>query len=452
MKYKFGTKYLIGLSIILSLSSLSFKQASSIPLSGGEYPTIEFIGAAQSIGGSAILVNTGVTRFLIDYGLYFANPEKNNVIIQSPETLNFVLLTHAHIDHSGRIPMLYKKGFDGPTVAVDATEDLTGRMLDMSLGLGELSDSNLFDRHDLNKTMRSFQSVEYGDLISLAPDVEVQFNEAGHIMGSAIIEIWIKKDNRKIKLVAGGDMGGREVPVIRDKAQITDADYVIVESTYGDTDKGVPNYSIFENDVRKTLDDGGSVFNPAFVLEKTQKLITLLCDMKRTKIIPDEVPIYVDSSTAHDVTLIYYSYSKYYDDDARDLLSKGQVPYFCKQLEMTSGKVALASHSSGIPAIYISSSGMLEHVKSPKHLAAMIEDKKNLLAIVGWQAPNTPGWNLQNGAKFIDIPVSFWKEGKAETEIITKPVVMKVKKYGQFSSHADGCDIMNWLAGFNSIG
>ena len=419
-----------------------------------QYPYIQFLGAAQSIGGSAILVDTGKTRFLIDYGLYYDkdDQEKNKEVMANSAKLNFVLLTHAHIDHSGRLPLLYKNGFKGQVIGTDATQDITGRMLEMSIGIAETQGTELFNRNDLNQMMECFKTVDYGKIISLSSDVEVRFNDAGHILGSSIIEIWITRGNKKIKLVASGDIGGNNIPILRDHAQITDADYVIIESTYGDRAKGPINYKPFEKDIKETLDNGGSVLIPAFVLEKTQKVIAILCDMKRRGVIPSGTPIYSDSSTAHDITRIYKGYSKYYDDDAKTIIARRQHPLLCESLCEVSSKEALDTHKNQKSAIYISSSGMLEHGNSPKHLKAMISNPKNLLAIVGWQAPGTPGRKIQEGAKTIEIPIEYWVKGKVLTQIFTMPVIMSAKKYDVFSSHADGCETMAWLTGFKTIG
>jgi len=419
-----------------------------------EYPYIQFLGAAQSIGGSAILLDTGKTRFLIDYGLFYdkEDQQKNLLVVDNPAKLKFVLLTHAHIDHSGRLPLLYKKGFKGQVVGTDATKDVTGRMLDMSLGISETQGTKLFERSDLNQMMERFATVEYGKIVSLSPDVEVRFNEAGHILGSSIIEIWIKQGKQKLKLVTSGDIGGNNIPILRDHAKITDADYVIIEATYGDRAKGPIDYKNFEKDISSTLNRGGSILIPAFVLEKTQKVIAILCDMKRRGIIPSHIPIYADSSTAHDITSIYRSYTKYYDKEAKALIAKGQHPLSCDGLCELSGKESITTHINQKPAIYLCSSGMLERAYSPKHLKAMISNPKNLLAIVGWQAPGTPGRKLQEGAKTIEIPIENWVNGKVVTETFTMPVIMKVKKYDVFSSHADGCEILGWLTDFKTIG
>jgi metallo-beta-lactamase family protein len=174
--------------------------------------------------------------------------------------------------------------------------------------------------------------------------------------------------------------------------------------------------------------------------------------MKKRGVIPSDTPIYSDSSTARDITNIYKGYSKYYDADAKALVARGKHPLSCAGLREVSGKEALATHKDQKPSIYLSSSGMLEHANSPKHLKALISNPKNLLAIVGWQAPGTPGRKLQEGAKVIEIPIDNWVKGKVETETVTMPVCMRVEKYDVFSSHADGCEIMAWLAGFKTIG
>lgn len=444
-------KIIYGLMVLVVVP---FAICIAVAKADNQYPYIQFLGAAQSIGGSSILINTGKTKFLIDYGLFYdkEDQQKNQEVLKYPEKLKFVLLTHAHIDHSGRLPLLYKNGFKGPVVGTDATGDITARMLDMSIGIADNQGTKIFDRSDLNQMMKCYKIVEYGKIVMLSPDVEVRFNDAGHILGSSIIEIWIKREDKRLKLVAGGDMGGQDTPILRDRAQIDDADYVITESTYGEMAKGPIDFTPFEKNIKETLNQGGSILIPAFVLEKTQKVIAILCDMKRRGVIPSSLPIYSDSSTAHDITSIYKSYSKYYDADAKTLVARGQNPLSCDGLREVSGKDALASHKNQNPSIYLTSSGMIEHANSPKHLKAMISNPQNLLAIVGWQAPGTPGRKLQEGAKVVDIPIESWVSGKVETSIVSMPVLIRVKKYDSFSSHADGCEIMNWLAHFKTIG
>lgn len=418
----------------------------------GKFPSIRFLGAAQMIGGSSYLLDTGKSRLLVDCGLFYGaeHDDRNKKFDFDPSTVDFVLLTHAHIDHSGRIPPLYKNGFKGRTVGTDATKSIMQAMLEMSMGIAKSQGKALFDSEDFSKTMNSFMTAQYDQRIDLTPDVAVRFQDAGHILGSSIIEIWVKATEGTIKIVVAADLGSKSTPLLGDPAVISEADYVLVESTYGTTQRGEPNYRDFGKMIYETLNAGGSVLIPAFVLEKTQKVLYVIGQLKREGIIPLSTPVYADSTTGHKITGIYRKYTNYYDQQARSLLSSGGPLSFPGLIE-SSGKEALKTHARKQPAIYVSSSGMLDHAYAPKHLNEMIEDERNMLAIVGWQAPDSVGRKLEEGAKRISIPIEDFRKGKTEVTYSEKPVKMKVKKFSGFSSHADGCEILEWLSHFPKL-
>jgi metallo-beta-lactamase family protein len=251
-----------------------------------------------------------------------------------------------------------------------------------------------------------------------------------------------------IKIVTTGDLGSKSTPILRDPTIIMDADYILVESTYGAIKRKEPNYEQFGKDIQETILAGGSVLIPAFVLEKTQKVIYVIGVLMNKGIIPQDTSVYVDSGTAKDINKMYRKYRKYYDQEARDMLLTDHDPLSFPSLKEVSTKNSLKAHKDNKPAIYISSSGMLDHASAPKHLAQLIEDERNLLAIVGWQSPDSLGRKLQEGATSVIIPIEEFKNGSTETTYVEKPVKMKIRSFGEFSSHADGCQIIEWLSNF----
>lgn len=430
---------------------ISFLNIFLLPLNAEtdtHYPTIQFFGAAQMVGGSSFLVNTGKTKILIDCGLFYGREQEklNDKLSFDPTKLDVVLLTHAHIDHIGRVPLLYKHGYKGKIIATDATKSLAGVMLNMSMKIAKSENKVIYDLEDFSKAMQSFIEIEYGYKYKISDDVSVRFLDASHIVGSAIIEIYIKTDNKEMKLVVASDLGRPNTPILRDPEIITEADYVLIESTYGTSTKKKLNQSDFGKIISDTLKKGGSILIPAFVLDKTQKVLYILGQLKRNGVISMSTPVYLDSSTAKDINKIYKNYSKYYDEESMRL----KEPISFLGLKEVNSVESIQSHKVKQPAIYVSSSGMLDHGNSPKHLEQMIEDSKNLLAIVGWQAPDSLGRKLANGEKVVNITIEEFKNGEIIKRESLKPVKLQVKQFYEFSSHADGCEILTWLSNLSS--
>jgi len=340
---------------------------------------------------------------------------------------------------------IYKKGFKGKIIGTDATKSIIGVMLEMSMGIAEDQGKAIFGFENYSQCIKNFLPVAYGQKIDLTSDVAVKFQDAGHILGSSIIEIWIKGEDKPIKIVVAADLGSKQTPLLRDPAIISEADYVLIESTYGTIKRGDPDYREFGKAIKETLAGGGSVLIPAFVLEKTQKVLYVLGQLKRDGIIPASTPVYADSNTGREITRIYRKYSQYYDSEALQLLSTSGDPLSFPGLKELSGKDGMKAHKQKQPAIYVSSSGMLDHAYAPKHLEQMIEDPKNLLLMVGWQAPDSLGRKIQEGAKTVS------KYGKTKTTYVEKSVKIKVMKVGGFSSHADGCQLLEWLSHFPKV-
>jgi metallo-beta-lactamase family protein len=437
---------------ILCLFLISFSLSATLCFSQSGFPSIRFLGAAQMVGGSCYLIDTGKTRMLIDFGRFYGkHEERNSVIDFDAAKIDFVLITHAHIDHAGRIPLHYKKGFKGKTIGTDATKSLSGIILEMSLGLAEKQGESIYDYGDYTRMMDNFMVVPLNQILNLNSEVSVRFRNAGHILGSSIIELWIQGKDQTIKIVATGDLGNESMLLLKGPDIVHEGDYILVESTAGAVRRADADFTQFGKEIRKTLKMGGSILIPAFVLDRTQSVLYIIGKLKRQGIIPQETPVYVDSGTAQKITDIYRKYGDYFHPEAsKHVRADKDLFTFPHLYEMISGD-ALMMHNRGQPAIYISSSAMLDHANAPKHLERMIEDPKNLLAIVGWQAPDTPGWKLQKGAKYIWIPLESYVDGKLDVKYAEKSVKMRVKTFGMFSYHADGCQILRWLSNFSEV-
>jgi len=445
MKRKIRTiRYLLVflIPLVLFVSSLCAETQGSMPRT----PSLQFCGAAQMVGGSCTLIDTGNTRLLIDFGLYYGTEyqEKNHEIPFDPGTISYVILTHAHMDHAGRLPLLFRKGFRGRIIATDATKTLTGIMLEMSLNILEGEGIDFYTREDVIKTMDAFMTLPYESRTDLE-GVSVRFRDAGHIMGSAIAEVWITHQGQSIKIIATGDLGSGN-PLLREPGIIEEADYILIESTYGATKRPKASYDEFGQDIQNTLTRGGSVLIPAFVLEKTQKLLYIIGDLKRKGIIKQDIPVIADGATGREVTKVYRKYTKYYNERSKQTLKDSGDPLSFPGLHEVKASAALRYHDSGRPAIYLTSSGMLDHANAPKHLVRMIENPKNLVALVGWQAPESLGRKLQEGAHTVTIPLTEYTDRGKTTRFVEKPVLVKVKQYSQFSSHMDGCETLRWLS------
>ncbi len=411
---------------------------------------LQFLGAARAVGGSACLLETGKSKILIDFGLFMSTEDRfrNYLLPLDPSSIDYVLLTHAHSDHGGRIPLLYKNGFRGKVVGIGATKALTRLIMGASLDYTDREAVALFGSQDVAAMMNNFMSLSYDRKVDLLPDVAVRFRNAGHILGSAMIEIWCKDGDKTIKIVFTGDMGNTSIPLLKAPFDIREGDYVIVEATYGATQRIRNKTTQFGKEIRNTLQTGGSVLIPAFTLDRTQKVLFMLGRLKREGIIPEQTPVYADSGMARRITRIYGRYGSHFHPEARKLTDGGQDLFRFPGFHDVSGAEALRAHDLGMPAIYVTSSGMLDHGNAPQHLEKMIEEPQNLLAVVGWQAPGSLGSRLIAGEQRVRIPVRREGEGSAGADSVEKDVKMRIMQFDLFSNHADACQMLNWLVGF----
>ncbi len=423
---------------------------------------ITFLGAAQQVTGSCYLVETGEVKFLVDCGMFQGGSQADKLNEQPfkfiPREIAFVLLTHAHIDHSGLLPKLVANGFDGPIYTTTATADLLEVMLPDSAHIQEIEAERENRRREKSKgrkhkqeatplytmaeaeaTLGKLQAVSYDARLAPHPSVNCSFRDAGHILGSAIIEVWLKERNKQTKLVFSGDLGQPDRPILRDPAVIAEADILFIESTYGDRlHKDMPStMDEFVSAVNNTLQKKkGNVIIPAFAVGRTQEIIYAFYQLTRQGRFKD-LKIYVDSPMATKATAITMRHMELFDEEAKELNAwrdKNHVPLKLTFTGSAEESIALNSIHSG--AIIISASGMCDAGRIKFHLINNLGKRQNTILITGFQAQDTLGRRLVDGAKTAriygnDIPV--------RAEIYT---------IGGFSAHADQADLLHWLKQF----
>lgn len=427
----------------LALGSVAWGQAKAPAV-----PKLTFYGSTQQVSGSCHLLETSKGLFLVDCGLFFNDlpePNKENREFPfEPKDVKALFLTHGHVDHIGRLPLLYQKGFRGKIYCIDATRDICQIMLDTAGAPQRENDDEkpLYEAEDYEGMLGKLEAIPYNTKIE-REGLTFRYTDAGHLLGSAMIEIWV--DRRKI--LFSGDMGPDYMPILCRPAQHFTADAVLVESTYGPAPKDKVSYEEFGKKIMAVIGNGGSVLLPAFALHKTQALIYILHKLAQDKIVDPNIPIYSDSSSAQKATELYNRYREYHDADAKKF---GQLFYRNRYREMPV-RDTLETHGKE-PAIYISTSGMLDHAAAPKHLAKMADDPKNAVFIVGYQAPGSVGKKLESGERRIDIPIEDIEDGKLKREIKSTEIKLQVERVSGFSSHARGEQIMEWLHNFKGVG
>lgn len=416
-----------------------------------EVPRITFYGSTRQVSGSCHILETGHGMYLVDCGSFISDvpdPDAANRDLPfDPKDVKAVLLTHAHADHTGRLPLLYKKGFRGAVYCTDATRDMTEVMLIQSAKIGaDQEEEPIFDEKDAKGLLGLIKVVPYNQKFEVGK-MTVRYTDAGHILGSAMAEVWT--DNRKI--LFSGDMGPDTTPILCSPAQHYGADAVLVESTYGPVPRPQISYGDVGLKVAEVIKRGGSVLFPSFALHKTQLLVHILNKMMLDGTIP-KTPIISDSSTAQKFTKIYEAYTEYHDAEAREFVKKKGTLFYHPQYREMRVADSLKTHAGKSPAIYISTSGMITHAAAPRHLYEMAKDEKNAVLIPGYQAPKTVGRKLLDGEKEFKITLEDFTNGKLTTEEKDLVVKLEVAKVSGFSSHAPGQQILEWVNKFDRVG
>ncbi|MDY3052077.1 MAG: MBL fold metallo-hydrolase [Ndongobacter sp.] len=424
---------------------------------------IGFYGAAQMVTGSNYWVETERgTRFLVDCGLFQGGEEELYNTRPFPfdvTQLDFVLLTHAHIDHSGRLPKLVADGFRGKIYATKATAELSAVMLADSAHIQRQDAENenrkrtrqgrpliepLYDDKDVQHTMNLFETHRYGETFSIGEDVKICFRDAGHILGSALIELWVEEQGKTTKICFSGDLGMREHLLLNNPSYIRDADAVLMESTYGNTAHGD-----YESSLRKLIEvitnvteRGGSVIIPSFAVGRTQELIYELNNYYDYNDVPEEqrVPIYVDSPLANKVTDVFMKNTDCLNEEAQKKIRSGDNIFeFANLHYVTSVEDSRSLNMNRQPKVIISASGMATAGRVRHHLKHALWNKKNAVVFVGYQASGTLGRILKDGADRVKL---FGEWIQVAAEMIDIP---------GFSAHADAPTLKDWVAHFASL-
>jgi len=424
---------------------------------------ITFMGAAETVTGSCYLVETEQTSFLVDCGMHQGQAIETRLNrVPFPFDINqidFMLLTHAHIDHSGKIPKLFVDGFKKDIYATKATAELCGIMLPDSGHIQEMeqewqsrkniradkpAQEPLYTMQDGIDACRLFKKVLYDTEFRPAPDVRVIMRDAGHILGSAILEIWIKENNGKgeeeTKIVFSGDLGNKGVPIMRDPTVIDGTDYLVIESTYGDRlhENSVNKVDRFVNIINETIAQGGNVIIPSFAIGRTQEIIYELnreeekYKDQRSQFM--QTPVYVDSPLAVNATRIFRENEDCFDEEARQYIADGDNPLDFPNLHFTASvEESKALNMSQESKIIISASGMCDAGRIKHHLKHNLWRKDSAVIFVGYQAVGTLGRHLVDGADKVRI---------FDEEIAVKA---RIETIEGFSGHADRDGLLEWI-------
>ncbi len=386
---------------------------------------ISFHGAAHTVTGSQHLIEVNGLRLLLDCGLYQGRRsetyERNLNFKYDPRNLDAVILSHAHIDHAGNLPNLVKQGFEGNIFATHATVDLASLMIMDSAHIqesdaefvnkkraqrGESPIEPLYTKADAADVIEMFQGVDYGEILEPIPGVVARLYDAGHILGSAGISLEIEEQGKKTRLWFSGDIGRYRMPLLRDPILPDAVDYMIMESTYGDKSHSNPENAFieFRDVVKRTIERGGKVIVPAFSVGRTQELVYNLNEMMTEHEIPS-VPVYVDSPLAVNATKVFRAHPECFDDETRQFVLGARHPAldFKMLTYVNSVDESKALNDRSDPMVIISASGMAETGRIVHHIRNNIENPKNTICIVSWQAPNTMGRRLADREPEVNI-------------------------------------------------
>ena len=428
---------------------------------------ITFLGATKIVTGSNFLVEAAGKKFLVDCGLYQGKAELEEQNYRefdyNPAEIDFMLLTHAHIDHSGRIPKLYNDGFKGPIYAHKATCDLCQIMLPDSghiqemeaewknkkrIRKGQQTRGPLYTAEDALKCMEIFVPVKYDEIIQVSENIYVRFNDAGHMLGSSTIEIWAKEDGKETKAVFSGDLGNNDIPLLSEPTMIDNCDYLVMESTYGSRlhIRNDQKAELFLKIVSETIDNGGTVVIPSFAVGRTQEILYEINKIKENR--HDEeflreyrtlmkVPVYVDSPLAISATQVFKENMNLFEDEVKEEMERGNNPLEFPGLKFTqTADESKALNESDEPSIIISASGMCDVGRIKHHLKHNIWNPKSTILFVGYQAPGTLGYEIVNGAKKVTI---FGEEFAVNA---------RIEYIEGYSGHADQEWLMNFVYSF----
>ena len=418
---------------------------------------LTFIGADHEVTGSCHVIEAAGRTILVDYGMeQGVNIYENEPLPVNPCDIDFVLLTHAHIDHSGNLPLLAARGFHGSIFATNATCELCDIMLRDSAGIqefeaewrnrkgkrkGEPAYEPYYTMEDALAALKLFVNCDYGRIYEIAPGIKIRFNDVGHLLGSAAIEVWLTEDGKEVKLVFSGDVGNKNQPILRNPGRIDSADYVIIESTYGTrSHEQVFDYVPALADVlKRTFDRGGNVVIPSFAVGRTQEMLYFFRQVKEQGLVEghEDFEVYVDSPMALAATRVFSdNYVECYDEEAAALVRKGINPLTFDGLRLAETvEASRAINFEQRPKVIISASGMCDAGRIKHHLKHNLWRPESTILFVGYQSEGTLGRRLVDGVKEVKL---FNEDIAVNAEITVLPGI---------SGHADREGLIEWAGG-----
>jgi metallo-beta-lactamase family protein len=414
--------------------------------------SIRFLGAAGTVTGSRYLIETGAARVLVDAGLFQGLKELRlrnwTPIPLDAASLSAVVLTHAHLDHSGALPLLLRQGYRGPVWCTPATRDLLGLLLPDSGRLQEEEARHanrkgysrhapaarpLYSEQEAQAVLPTLAPLRYGERREIAPGIRIAYHRAGHILGSATVELSVAGPP-PLRVLFSGDLGRYGVPILPDPEPGVAADVLLLESTYGGKrHPEAPPADALRDEVLGAVSTGGALVVPAFAIGRTQEILFTLRDLEDRRAIP-AIPVFVDSPMAVDATPIHLAHPEDHDPEMLALVRAGREPLrpqrlqFCRTPEQSK-----AVNKVEGPCVILSASGMATGGRILHHLARRLPDPRTTVLLVGYQAAGTRGWSLQNGARSLRI------HGE------DVPVNARVATISGFSAHADEAELCRWL-------
>lgn len=454
-----GYTYLIWLWIFLGVRGYCKKSGKACLEIGGGILKLEFLGAAHEVTGSCHYLEIGDKKLCVDIGMEQGKDLfENQEIPVNPAEIDFILLTHAHIDHTGLLPMLYARGFRGRVFTTKATADLSAIMLRDSAHIQQFEAEwrnrkaqrsggemyiPLYTMEDALGAVRLLVPCEYDQRITLCEEITIRFTDVGHLLGSASIEVFATEGDEKRTIVFSGDLGNANKPILKNPTYTRSADYVIMESTYGDRYHGAaPDYvRELAEIIERTFEKGGNVVIPAFAVGRTQELLYFIRQIKEQGLIKinSDFEVYVDSPLAVEATSIFgKNVESCFDDEARALVNKGINPIGFPGLRLSiTSDDSKAINMDMRPKVIISASGMCEAGRIRHHLKHNLWKPESTIVFVGYQSVGTLGRSLLEGAQSVRL---FGETIEVKANIV---------KLSGISGHADKKGLIDWVLGFD---
>lgn len=421
-----------------------------------------FVGADHEVTGSCHYLRAGSRNILVDYGMEQGkNLYENAPLPVKPENIDYVFVTHAHIDHTGMLPKLYADGFRGRILCTEATKELSDVMLRDSahIQMQEAEYRNrkagkkgspdrvepVYTMQDTMNVLQLFEACPYNEILTLGDEISFRFTDVGHLLGSASIELWLRERGEERKIVFSGDIGNKNQPLLRDPVFTKEADYVVMESTYGTRlhEKIKRDHTLqLAEVIRDTMRRGGNVVIPAFAVGRTQVMLSFIRQIKDQNLVPEhgDFPVYVDSPMAVEATGIFEdNENECYDEESRALLNQGINPLAFPNLHLSiTTEESMAINDDRVPKVILSASGMCDAGRIKHHIKHNIGNPDSTILFVGYQSEGTLGRRLLDGAEKIKL---FGEE---------YDVKARIARIDGLSGHADKEGLLEWISAFET--